>query len=64
MLKIRLLKDGCVVDTVDARWTINIAEISTEADGLEPQHGADDWDVVNEADMEILTKTRWNKMRR
>jgi hypothetical protein len=64
MLKIRLLKDRRVVDTVDAKWTIDIAEIATEAGELEPQHGADDWDVVNEADREVLTKTRWNRKRR
>ncbi len=64
MLKIRLLKDGRVVETVDAKWTIDIAEIASKAGELEPQHGADDWDIVNETDRQILTKSRWNSMRR
>jgi hypothetical protein len=64
MLRIRLLIDDGVVETVDARWTINIAEIASRAVELEPQHGADDWDVINEIDTQILTKTRWNGMRR
>jgi hypothetical protein len=48
MLKIRLLKDGRVVETFDAKWTINIADIASEAGELEPQHGADDWEIVND----------------
>jgi hypothetical protein len=64
MLRIRLLKGDRVVEMIDARWTINIAEIATRAGELEPQYGADDWDVINEIDTQILTKTRWNHMRR
>jgi hypothetical protein len=64
MLKIRLLKGRHVVETVDAKWTINIADIASKAGELEPQHGADDWEIVNEADMPILTKSRWNKHER
>ncbi len=63
MLRIRLLKSGSVVETVDAKWTINIADIASEADVLEPQRGADDWEVVNDTDKQILTKSRWNHMR-
>ena len=62
MLKIRLLKGGHVVETIDAKWTINIADIAHQAGELEPRHGADDWEIVNEADTPILTKSRWNNM--
>lgn len=64
MLKIRLLRRGSVVETVDAKWTIDIAELASNAGELEPQHGADDWDIVNEVDRSILTKSRWSRMRR
>ena len=63
MLKIRLLKGGGVVETIDAKWTINIAEIASEAGELAPQHGADDWEIVNETEAQILTKSRWNSMK-
>jgi hypothetical protein len=63
MLKIRMLKDGRVLDTVDAKWTINIAEIAREADKLMPRLGADAWDIVNEDNVEILGKSRWHQMR-
>jgi hypothetical protein len=63
MLKIRVLKAGHVLDIVDAKWTINIAEIAREADKLVPRLGADAWDIVNEDDIEILSKSRWHKMR-
>jgi len=62
MLKIRVLKDGHVLDRVDAKWTINIAEIAREADKLLPRLGADAWDIVNEDDLAILSKSRWHKM--
>jgi hypothetical protein len=62
MLKIRLLKGSHVVGTVDAKWTINIADIAHQAGELEPRHGADDWEIVNETDTPILTKSRWNNM--
>jgi hypothetical protein len=64
MLKIRLLKAGRVVETVDAKWTIDIAEVASKAGELEPEHGADDWDIINEIDRPILTKSRWSSMRR
>jgi len=64
MLKIRMLKDRHVVETIDAKWTIDIAQVAAEADRLTPQHGADDWAIVNEADALILTKSRWNTMKR
>jgi hypothetical protein len=63
MLKIRVLKDGHLLDTVDAKWTINIAEIAREADKLLPRLGADAWDIVNEDDIAILSKSRWHQMR-
>ena len=63
MLKMRMLKDGHVLETVDAKWTINIAEIAREADKLGPSFGADAWDIVNEDDVEILSKSQWHKMR-
>ena len=63
MLKIRVLKDGHLLETVDARWTINIAEIAREADNLLPHLGADAWDIVNEDDVAILNKARWHQMR-
>jgi hypothetical protein len=62
MLKILVLKDGHVLDTVDAKWTINIAEIAREADKLLPRLGADAWDIVNEDDVAILSKSRWHRM--
>jgi hypothetical protein len=62
MLRIRLLKDGGVVDTVDAKWTINIADIAREADKLVPRMGADGWDIVNEEDVEIFSNARWHRI--
>ncbi len=64
MLKIRLRKGARVVETIDAKWTINIAEIASRAGELEPQRGADDWDIVNETETRIMTKSRWNSIRR
>ena len=64
MLKIRLLKDRQVVGTIDAKWTIDITDIATSADELEPESDADDWEVVNEAGGAVLTKARWEAMRR
>jgi len=63
MMRIRVLKDGHVLDTLDARWTINIAEIAREADKLLPHLGADGWDIINEDDVAILSKPRWHQMR-
>jgi hypothetical protein len=54
---------GHVLDAVDAKWTINIAEIAREADKLVPRLGADAWDIVNEDNVEILSKSRWHKLR-
>ena len=62
MMRIRVLKEGHVLDTVDAKWTINIAEIAREADKLLPHLGADGWEVVNEDDLAILSKSRWRQM--
>ena len=59
---IRVLKEGHVLDTVDAKWTINIAEIAREGDKLLPHLGADGWEVVNEDDVAILSKSRWRQM--
>ena len=64
MLKIRLLKGSHVVETADAKWTINIADIASKAGELEPQHAADDGEIVNENDRPILTNSRWNSIRR
>ena len=63
MLKIRVLKEGHVLDTIDAKWTINVAEIAREADKLLPHLAGDAWDIVNEDDVEILSKSRWHQMR-
>ncbi len=60
MYQIQLLKDGRIVETVDADWTIDIAEIASKASELEPQHGADDWEIVNEMGQRVVTKSRWN----
>jgi hypothetical protein len=60
MLKIRLLKDGRVVEIFDAKWTINIADIASEAGELEPQHGADDWEIVNDIGATVMPKSRWS----
>jgi hypothetical protein len=62
MYKIRLLRGGQVVETIDAN-TIDIAEIASKASALEPQHGADDWEIVNEMAQRVVTKSRWNSMR-
>lgn len=59
MYEIRLLKDGRVVETVNANWTSDIAEIASKADELEPQHGADDWEIVNGMKQRVVTKSRW-----
>jgi hypothetical protein len=56
MLKIRLLKDGRVVEIFDA----NIADIASEAGELEPQHGADDWEIVNDIGATVMPKSRWS----
>jgi hypothetical protein len=64
MYKIQLLKDGRVVETVDANWTFDIAEIASKAVELEPQHGADDWEVVNGMKQRVVTKSRWNSSNR
>ena len=64
MMKIRLLKDGEVVESLDAQWTIDIADIAANADRLGPEHGADDWEVFNDTGRRILTKARWNTIRR
>ena len=63
MLKIRLLKGGRVVETFDAKWTINIADIASEAGELEPQHGADDWEIVNDLGTTVMPKSRWSGRR-
>ena len=57
MLKIRLLKGGRVVETFDAKWTINIADIASEAGELEPQHGADYWEIVNDIGATVMRLT-------
>jgi len=44
-------------------WTINIAEIAREADKLLLHIGADAWDIVNDDDVPILSKSRWHQMR-
>jgi hypothetical protein len=59
MLKIRFFKHGRVLDTIDAKWTVNIAELATHADELQSQFEADDWDVVNRAGVRVFTKSRW-----
>jgi hypothetical protein len=64
MYKIQLLKDGHVVETVDANWTIDIAEIASKAVELEPKHGADDWEIVNGMQQRVVTKARWNSSNR
>ena len=63
MMRIRVLKEGHVLDTVDAKWTINIAEIAREADKLVPRLGADAWDIINDDDVAILSKSRWHQLR-
>ena len=64
MMKIRFFKEGQVVESFDARWTIDIADIANSADELGPERGADDWEVVNDTGSPILTKARWNTIRR
>jgi hypothetical protein len=65
MLKIRLRKDGRVIETIDAKWTHDITDIASSADEeLGPEHHADDWEVVNDAGLSILTRARWSTIKR
>ncbi len=41
---------------VGAKWTINIA---SKAEEIQPQHEADDWEIVNETGTVIMPKSRW-----
>ena len=63
MYRIRLLRQGQVVETVDAD-IIDIGEIAHRASGLEPQHGADDWEIVNGLGQRVVTKSRWRAIYR
>jgi hypothetical protein len=63
VLRIRLLQDGSVIDTIDAKWTINIDDIASEANALRRRQGAEDWEVVNDDGIPILTKERWENLR-
>jgi hypothetical protein len=58
MYRIRLLKEGQIVETVDADIT-DIAEIAHRATELDRGHGADDWEIVNGLGQRVVTKTRW-----
>jgi hypothetical protein len=60
MLEIRLLTGGRLVETVDAKWTINIADLASEAGQLQSQRGADDWEIVNDIGGLVLPKSRWS----
>ena len=59
MYRIRLLKEGQVVETVEAADTSDVGEIAQRATELEPRHGADDWEIVNGLGQRVVTKTRW-----
>jgi hypothetical protein len=63
MYRIRLLREGQIVETVDAD-IIDIAEIAHRATELEPQHGADDWEIVNGLGQRVVTKARWKAITR
>jgi hypothetical protein len=58
MYRIRLLKEGQVVETVEADGS-DIGDIAHRATALEPRHGADDWEIVNGLGQRVVTKTRW-----
>jgi hypothetical protein len=58
MYRIRLLRAGQIVETVDAEL-IDIAEIAHQATELEARHGADDWEIVNGLGQRVVSKTRW-----
>ena len=58
MYRIRLLREGQIVETVESDM-IDIAEIAHRATELEPWHGADDWEIVNGLGQRVVTKTRW-----
>ena len=58
MYRIRLLKEGHVVETVDADIS-DIGEIVHQATELEPRHGADDWEILNGLGQRVVSTTRW-----
>ena len=41
MLKIRLLKDGQAIESVDTKWTLDITAIASLVDELRLKHGAE-----------------------
>jgi hypothetical protein len=57
MYRIRLLKEGKIVETVEAEIS-DVAEIAHRATELEPRHGADDWEIVNGLGQRFVTKSR------
>lgn len=62
MLKIHWLKNRQVVRAIDAKWTIDIIEIARHADELQAQYAAEDWEIVNESDVQIFTRARWREL--
>jgi hypothetical protein len=58
MYRIRLLKEGQVVETAEADAS-DIGEIAHRATELEARHGADDWEIVNGLGQRVVSKTRW-----
>ena len=59
MLKIQLLRDGQVIETVtpNGRSTLQISRAGRKS--LGPKSGADDWELAEEAGLPLLTKARW-----
>jgi hypothetical protein len=58
MYRIQLLKEGQIVETVEAD-TSDIGEIAHQASELERRHATDDWEIVNGLGQRVVSKTRW-----
>lgn len=62
MYRIRLLREGQIVETVKAS-VVDMAEIVDRAIELERRHEADDWEIVNGLGQRAVTKTRWREVK-
>ena len=57
--KIRLRKRGEIIQVIDVTDTTDPAVVARRAGELERQHGATDWEYVDEIDKVISTKSKW-----
>ena len=62
MYRIRLLREGQIVETVKAS-VVDMAEIVDRATELERRLGTDDWEVFNGLEQQVVTKTRWREVK-